>query len=84
MKVSRVARRVALSFPSTILTAFGCALALFAYIAPENAVAQTGSIYCPSGYTWNGCECVWSGSPIIVDIAHEGFHLTSAKSRCSF
>ena len=84
MRVPRFARTIPFSTPLTILVVFGCALALLVCIAPEKAFAQTGSVYCPTGYTWNGCECVWTGSPIIVDTAHEGFHLTSAKAGVVF
>lgn len=82
MKVPRFARTVALAFPSTILTALGFALAFLVCTAPENATAQTGSVECQPCYSWNGCECVFTGcggnSPIIVDTTGKGFHLTSA------
>src|ERR1700689_2750542 len=44
----------------------------------------------PACYQWNGCECVYvggdcsPGSPIIVDTAHEAFHLTSAETGVVF
>lgn len=36
-------------------------------------------------YYWNGADCVWTpGSPIIVDTARDGYHLTSVDDGVSF
>jgi hypothetical protein len=36
-------------------------------------------------YYWNGSDCVWTpGSPIIVDTARDGYHLTSANDGVTF
>lgn len=36
-------------------------------------------------YYWNGGDCVWTpGSPIIVDTARDGYHLTSAEEGVLF
>ena len=36
-------------------------------------------------YYWNGADCVWTpGSPIIVDTARDGYHLTSADDGVLF
>src|SRR5262249_41035911 len=38
-----------------------------------------------SDYYWDGAVCVWTpGSPIIVDTAHDGYHLTSADDGVLF
>ena len=41
---------------------------------------------CGSGWSWSfeECNCVWNGSPIVIDVEGDGFDLTSAENGISF
>jgi len=51
-------------------------------------VQQSAADQCASqgaDYYWNGGDCVWTpGSPIIIDTARDGYHLTSAEDGVLF
>jgi hypothetical protein len=48
---------------------------------PPSITLLPGS--CPSDYIWNGCACV-PMSPIVVDLAGDGFRLTGGDNGASF
>jgi hypothetical protein len=76
---SSLLRRSPLTFrlPLTFVFAF----AILAHMG-GNVLA---TYQCPPGYVFNGCTCVKGGySPIILDTAGEGFHLTSAEGGVTF
>ena len=56
--------------------------------AAVRPVQQSAADQCAAqgaDYYWNGADCVWTpGSPIIVDIARDGYHLTSAEDGVMF
>lgn len=60
----------------------GLAISLAISIHAGRHVAA--SEICPPGYEWDGCECRFTGSPIIVDTTGQGFRLTSAKGGVPF
>ncbi|HEX8423308.1 MAG TPA: hypothetical protein VF634_07850, partial [Pyrinomonadaceae bacterium] len=50
---------------------------------PTASLMPGGGLSCPSEWTWDGCQCVPT-SPIVVDIAGDGFRLTGAQAGVNF
>src|SRR5205085_8784388 len=57
----------------------------FGETPPQNVECFEGAA-CPYGSTWSGawCECVCSASPILIDVAGNGFALTDAAGGVNF
>jgi hypothetical protein len=59
-----------------------------ASVAGVYPVQQSAADQCASqgaDYYWNGGDCIWTpGSPIVIDLARDGYHFTSAEDGVLF
>lgn len=66
----------------------GCGLAMGSdptarSLSGELSASLSPGTTCPSDWYWDGCQCV-PISPIVVDVAGDGFQLTGAQSGVTF